>query len=80
MPRFIARWNDESGSAYVELFQDGTRYYCNTTCGILGPRRLDDHTFENDDEAIWYVDKQVREGSFDPPPLVWKRSWPWSSP
>ena len=69
MSSFIARWDTEGGH-HVELMKNGDWYYCNTS---LGRRYLDIHAFENDDDAIWYVDRRVKEGNFDPPPLVWRR-------
>lgn len=72
MSELIARWdaNDDyqGDNYYVELMKNDDRYYCDTP---LGRRNLDAHTFENDDEAIWYVDGRVKKGKFDPPPLVW---------
>lgn len=65
----IALWRTDD-SHYVELVKMGGRYLLYTS---LGPRYLDAHDFKNDAEAIWYVDKRVKEGNFDPPPLVWRQ-------
>jgi hypothetical protein len=70
MGKQIAIWRTTDGIHYVELVRKDGRYLLHTS---RGPRYLDAHDFDNDADAIWYVSRRVTEGSFDPPPLTWRR-------
>jgi len=66
-----ALWKTKDGNHYVELVTENGRYLLRTS---LGPRYLDAHDFKDDEAAIWYVDRRVKEGSFDPPPITWEKT------
>ena len=65
-----ALWQTKDYSHYVELVTENGRYLLRTTLGL---RYLDAHDFDNDANAIEYVDRRVKDGFFDPPPLTWER-------
>jgi len=66
----VAQWDADDEHHYVKLMKNDNRYYCDTS---LGYRNLDAHIFDDDADAIWYMNRRVTEGNFDPPPLVWRR-------
>ena len=66
----IAIWSTACGCYYVELVKRDGQYLLNASPGIYLP---DLTVFEDDAEADRYVNRRVAEGSFDPPPLAWRR-------
>jgi hypothetical protein len=65
--RRVALWHCSNGIAWVELWCDDGRYYCQ---GKHGGQSLG--SIENDDIALAQMRELIDAGSFDPPAITWK--------